>query len=122
MAIRRIAALFLLLAILVAVAQTAAAQQVMITSQYEIGGLQLPGLLHKPNGNGPFSAVVMLCGCDGYAKGEDAIQQSTWAKRLVGWGYVALQLVSCPGNFFAQEWIGFHCLTMNYALSERQRI
>jgi dienelactone hydrolase len=70
------------------------AQNVTIPAQSMGEKLQLPGVLHKPNGDGPFPAVVMLCGCPGYAKDPDATQQSTWADRLVGWGYVALQIDS----------------------------
>jgi dienelactone hydrolase len=95
MTTKRIAVLFLLLMIFVTAVQVIPAQNVTISAQSMTGEkLQLPGVLHKPSGDGPFPAVVMLCGCAGYAKGEDATQQSTWAERLVGWGYVALQLDS----------------------------
>jgi dienelactone hydrolase len=91
----------LLLLILVAVVQTIAAQAVTIPAQSTTGEkLQLPGILHRPSGDGPFPAVVMLCGCPGYAKDPDATQQSTWADRLVGWGYVALQIDSFSSRGF----------------------
>jgi dienelactone hydrolase len=84
-----------LLIILVAVVQTIAAQEVTIPSQTMAGkALKLPGILHKPSGEGPFPAVVMLSGCEGYGSEPDATQQSTWAERLVGWGYLALQVDS----------------------------
>ncbi len=69
-------------------------EAVTISSRQAGGELRLPGILHAPSGAGRFGAVVMLCGCAGYAKGPDARQQSAWAARLVGWGYVALQLDS----------------------------
>ena len=87
--------LFLLVTVFMA-AQVVAAQAVTIPSQKAAGEqLQLPGILHKPSGNGPFPAVVMLCGCGGYAEGgTDVKQQASWAQRLVQWGYVALQVDS----------------------------
>jgi dienelactone hydrolase len=56
--------------------------------------LQLEGILTKPQGDGPFPAVVMLCGCGGLKKKEDAEQQKAWVERLVSWGYVTLQVDS----------------------------
>ncbi len=52
--------------------------------------LTLTGLLKKPEGDGPFPAVVLLHGCGGINKERD----DTWANRLVKWGYVTLQLDS----------------------------
>jgi dienelactone hydrolase len=51
--------------------------------------VMLKGKLTKPQGDGPFPAIVMLHGCRGIDKAQDA-----WAERLAGWGYVALQLNS----------------------------
>jgi dienelactone hydrolase len=85
----------LTLLILGAAVLSAAAQEVTIPSQTEKGApLNLPGILHKPAGDGPFPAVVMLCTCAGYASGREAAHQSFWATKLVGWGYVALQVDS----------------------------
>jgi dienelactone hydrolase len=82
------------LALTVATVQTIA-QEVMIPSQTAAGEeLQLPANLQKPNGNGPFPAVVMLCGCGGIVNGSEVVHQGAWARRLVGWGYVAVQLDS----------------------------
>lgn len=47
------------------------------------------GRLTKPEGNGPFPAIVLLHGFDGMSKHYDA-----WAQRLSSWGYVALQIDS----------------------------
>jgi dienelactone hydrolase len=49
----------------------------------------LKGKLTKPEGNGPFSAIVMLHGCRGIDKAQDA-----WAERFASWGCVALQVDS----------------------------
>ncbi len=54
----------------------------------------LPGVLYKPDGQGPFPAVVMLCGCSGYTNAPDMSRYSKWAARLVSWGYTALLLDS----------------------------
>jgi len=50
--------------------------------------LILTGRLTKPEGNGPFPAVILLHGAGGidYTKKRNR----DWAKRLVNWGYVAL--------------------------------
>jgi dienelactone hydrolase len=52
------------------------------------------GRLTKPDGNGPFSAVVLLHGFHEFDKHYDV-----WAERLGSWGYVALQMGSIgPGE------------------------
>jgi dienelactone hydrolase len=82
---------------LVAVAQTSTAQEVVIPSRTEAGGqLQLPAILYRPSGSGPFPAVVMLYGCEGVANvlPLDQKHHAQWIQRLVGWGYVALVLDS----------------------------
>jgi dienelactone hydrolase len=56
--------------------------------------LQLTGILSVPEGNGPFPAVAMLCGCGGLRDSNDAKQQRAWAERLLGWGYASLRLDS----------------------------
>jgi dienelactone hydrolase len=57
--------------------------------------LQLPGVLHQPLGDGPFPAIVMLSGYGGWAGGgANADHQAFWARKLVQWGYVALQVDS----------------------------
>jgi hypothetical protein len=62
--------------------------------------LELTGILSKPNGNGPFPAVVMLCGCGGLKNKDDAKNQEVWAQRLMGWGYITLSVDSLtPRNY-----------------------
>jgi dienelactone hydrolase len=41
--------------------------------------------LYRPEGAGPFPAVVVLHGCDGVGE-----HYRTWARRLAAWGYVAM--------------------------------
>jgi dienelactone hydrolase len=52
--------------------------------------LMLTAKLTKPDGGGPFPAVVMLHGCGGILLKRD----NPWAERLSNWGYVALQVDS----------------------------
>jgi dienelactone hydrolase len=51
--------------------------------------LMLTGTLRKPEGKGPFPAIVMLHPCSVNRKEMDV-----WAERLVSWGYVTLQVDS----------------------------
>jgi dienelactone hydrolase len=44
------------------------------------------GTLYRPNGSGPFPAVIVQHGCGGVNNEQDR----AWAKRLTEWGYVAL--------------------------------
>ena len=52
-------------------------------------GLLLTAKLQKPEGDGPFPAVVMLHGCAGPSKYLDP-----WEERIIGWGYVTLRVDS----------------------------
>ena len=52
--------------------------------------LILTAKLTKPDGDGPFPAVVLLHGCGGILLKRD----NPWAERLSNWGYVALQVDS----------------------------
>ena len=63
------------------------------TSKIEDGTpLMLTGILTKPEGNGPFPAVVLLHGCSGLEDGK--VRNEAWSNRLVKWGYVTLQVDS----------------------------
>jgi len=68
----------------------------------------LPAYLARPSGAGPFPAVVVLHGCNGF--GSLVVG---WADRLARWGYVALAIDSltphgatiataCAGGFLQQ--------------------
>jgi dienelactone hydrolase len=51
--------------------------------------VRLLGYLAKPDGPGPFAAIVILHGCDGFNPGMPIV-----ADRLKSWGYVALAIDS----------------------------
>jgi len=53
----------------------------------------LLGFLAKPDGSGPFPAVVLLHGCDGFSGGS-----AVGADLFKSWGYVALALDSLGGT------------------------
>ena len=51
----------------------------------------LHGLLMKPDGIGPFPAIVALHGCDGLFKGGTLVaREAAWAELLTSHGYVVL--------------------------------
>lgn len=73
----------------------AAAENVRVPTREGGKELLLPAILHRPIGDGPFPSVVMLCGQGGWAGGgPNAEHQTFWARKLAGWGYVALQVES----------------------------
>jgi dienelactone hydrolase len=56
-----------------------------------IRGDMIEGYLAKPEGNGPFPAIVHLHGCGGLSPAFKADPLSDrWISQLVGWGYVVL--------------------------------
>jgi len=55
------------------------------TVEFKGVGLTLTGKLSKPDGDGPFPAVVLLHGSTGITSSYDA-----WMTRLTNWNYVAL--------------------------------
>jgi dipeptidyl aminopeptidase/acylaminoacyl peptidase len=50
--------------------------------------LTLRGYLRRPDGAGPFPAVVLLHGCGGSPESLDQL----WGVRIAGWGYVTLTI------------------------------
>jgi len=54
--------------------------------------LMLVGELLKPDGDGPFPAVIMLHGCSGLETYKEYLD--IWAQRLASWGYVSLTVDS----------------------------
>ena len=48
----------------------------------------LKGILNKPQGHGPFPAVVILHGCSGIEGMKEPLD--IWTQRLASWGYVSL--------------------------------
>ena len=95
--------------------------------------LTLTGKLHTPPGEAPFPAMVLLHGCAGITeKIEDA-----WAKRLVRWGYVTLEVDSfgprggknicddtyvVPENTRAQDAFDAKVFLSQQAVVDRRRI
>jgi dienelactone hydrolase len=95
--------------------------------------LTLTGKLHKPQGEAPFPAIVLMHGCGGMSgKAEDA-----WAKRLVSWGYVTLEVDSfgprgeknicddtyvVPENTRAQDAFDAKVFLSQQAVVDRRRI
>lgn len=87
-----------------------AAERVQIESaRYQVGPLQLrlarergetvvrppadviDGYLTRPDGAGPFAAVVHLHGCNGLPNAfKDGTEKGMWSERLAGWGYAVL--------------------------------
>lgn len=59
-------------------------------------GVQLAAVLARPDGNGPFPAVVLMHGCDGLftKSGRLASRERTWMERLRGDSYVVLAVDS----------------------------
>jgi poly(3-hydroxybutyrate) depolymerase len=76
----------------------------------DIPGDLLQAFLSKPDGDGPFAAVVALHGCDGLR--EAAVQSAS--DRLVSWGYVALLVDS-----YRTRNIDHACTVEKYAAEER---
>lgn len=63
-------------------------------------GTTLTARLFKPDGAGPFAAVVMLHGCSGLLTSTGALKarETDWANRFVGMGYAVL----LPDSFTAR--------------------
>lgn len=88
----------------------AAAERVQFESaRYQVGPLQqrlarergetiarppadiIDGYLTKPEGNGPFPAIVHLHGCNGLSKAfRDGTDKGQWSELLAAWGYAVL--------------------------------
>ena len=54
-------------------------------------------LILRPDGPGPFPAVIMLHGCSGLGR-----RDQMWAERLRGWGYLVLRVNSFAARNFKQ--------------------
>jgi dienelactone hydrolase len=59
--------------------------------------IRITAALHRPSGPGPFSAVVIMHGCEGVVP-----MHTTWARRLKGEGYVALIVDSLTPRGFVE--------------------
>jgi dienelactone hydrolase len=97
------------LAVLSADAAHAAERVQFESARYQVGPLQqrlarergepiaqkpaeiIDGFLTKPEGNGPFPAIVHLHGCGGLPKAFKAgTVKGQWSERLAAWGYAVL--------------------------------
>jgi dienelactone hydrolase len=82
--------------------------------------LTLHATLYRPDGDGPFPAVVALHDCGGFTQRPRAQAQlySEWAKRLVGDGFVVL----FPDSF-ASRGLGSQCRERNRKVrASRERV
>ena len=52
-------------------------------------GETIAGYLDKPDGEGPFPAIILMHGCGGMGRWN-----GIWSRRLVEWGYVVLEMDS----------------------------
>jgi len=101
-----------------------AAERVQLESaRYQVGPLQrrlalerrepliqppasiIDAFLTKPDGTGPFPAIVHLHGCSGLPDDVKRGANSLWSERLAGWGYAVLVVDS-----FTTRGIGSTCL------------
>jgi dienelactone hydrolase len=94
-------------AVTVASAKVSAGEFIAFDSGIEPKPVRLIGYLARPQGAGPFSAVVLLHGCGGFHS-----SMISWADRLSRYGYAALAVDSfgpremdenCGGFFFDEQ-------------------
>jgi dienelactone hydrolase len=84
------------------------------------GETTLKGLLYRPDGNGPFPAVVALHNCGGLvnASGAVAARYHDWAQQLVKAGFVVL----FPDSYGSRG-LGNQCANRNQSVrAERERV
>jgi dienelactone hydrolase len=75
----------------------------------------IDGFLIKPEGNGPFPAVVHLHGCNGLPKAFKAgADEGQWSKQLAAWGYVVLVVDS-----FTTRGIEQACTAIGHGIAAR---
>ena len=98
--LRRIALGFLL-ALLVAMPVSVQAEDVEFKTKFSWKGEtfteSINGLLFRPDGDGPFPAVVLLPACGGYSKPHVA---ETWPKFLTGNGFATLTVSNYESRGF----------------------
>jgi dienelactone hydrolase len=82
-------------------------------------GVKLKAFLYRPEGNGPFPAVVALHNCDGLAGRRTPFgsRYRDWGERLVAAGFVAL----FPDSFGSRG-LGPQCSTGRSLRSGRERV
>ncbi len=103
-----------------AVACTAHAAPVPAQVEISSGNLKLHAQLYKPDGNGPFPAVIALHGCGGLSAGNEPVapRYRDWAEELVKAGYAVL----LPDSFGSRE-VGPQCREKERkVLARRERV
>ncbi|GEP59131.1 hydrolase [Reyranella soli] len=97
----------LLAAMAIANTSVSAGEFVTVDAGTKAEPVRLVGYLARPQGAGPFSAVVLLHGCGGFHS-----SMISWADRLARYGYAALAIDSfgprgmddhCGGFFFHEQ-------------------
>jgi len=112
---RRITAL-----ILAFLAGTGSAMAAPDTIEIPFGDLKLKAFLYRPEGNGPFPAVVALHGCDGLAGTHNPLgrRYREWGEKLLAAGFV----VVFPDSFGSRK-LGAQCnVTERKLRSGRERV
>jgi len=71
-------------------------------------GGSLEAMLYRPDGQGPFPAVIALHGCAGLGKHGMAERYRDWAERLTGMGFIVL----FPDSFGSRD-LGPQCRVSN---------
>jgi dienelactone hydrolase len=112
----------ILFAWVVAVAEASSAPAVPSGEQVEImqGAAILKGLLYRPEGPGPFPAVVAMHGCGGLYNRDNTVnaRYHDWAKHLIQAGFVVL----FPDSYGSRG-LGPQCRTRNRPIrTERERV
>jgi dienelactone hydrolase len=103
-----VAALALIVAALALVAGAVPAEAAE-TVTFPGSGVTLTGVLYRPEGSGPFAAVVALHGCGGLngRSGSLSARHADWADRLVAAGFIVL----FPDSFGSRGATGQQCTT-----------
>lgn len=115
----RIAA-FILAAVVAGTGPVAAAPPQPEPVEIQHGELKLKAFLYRPEGNGPFAAVVALHGCDGLPGRRSPLgrRHREWGERLVAAGFVVL----FPDSFGSRK-LGPQCNAGERSLrSGRERV
>ncbi|SBV98094.1 Dienelactone hydrolase [uncultured Alphaproteobacteria bacterium] len=109
-----------LLALLLCLAATPAAAETREISLPVREGAPLRAVLAKPEGEGPFPAVVALHGCGGLWTGAGRMRarETAWADRFVGAGWAVL----FPDSFSTRGYRGICGLVDRPILPQRERV
>ena len=76
----------------------------------------IDGYLTKPQGSGPFPAIVHLHGCNGLSKAfKDGTDKGQWSEQLAAWGYAVLVVDSFTSRGIAQICAGNSATTSRIA-------